>query len=205
MAGQTTNYLFDYPTSTDYVKDGATAIETLADDVDATLFSITGGKNVGLQFISATAFSGATTATFSNIFTSAYDDYLIEISGVTAASGNPDLTIQLTIGGTPTGGSAYYYGIQFVPFSGAQGLIQSNGGASMYCGNTGTDKRDVELKISRPFLTQLKTFQMRNAASTSQIQGGGLLTTATSHDGVRLVSSSGNISGTFRVYGYRNS
>ena len=200
----TTNYSWSTPDNTGLVKDGALNIRTLGSAIDTTLFGITGGKNVGLQFISATTFSGATTATFSNIFTSAFDDYLIEISGVTAAAGSPDLTMQLTISGTPTGGSAYYYGIQFVPFTGAQGLIQSNGGASMYCGNTGTDKRDVELKISRPFLTQLKTFQMRNAASTSQIQGGGLLTTATSHDGVRLVSSSGNISGTFRVYGYRN-
>jgi hypothetical protein len=35
MAGTTTNFGFDYPTSTDYVKDGATAIQALADDVDA--------------------------------------------------------------------------------------------------------------------------------------------------------------------------
>jgi hypothetical protein len=35
MAGTTTNFGFDYPTSTDYVKDGATAIQELADDVDA--------------------------------------------------------------------------------------------------------------------------------------------------------------------------
>ena len=35
MAGTTTNFGFDYPTSTDYVKDGATAIQGLANDVDA--------------------------------------------------------------------------------------------------------------------------------------------------------------------------
>jgi len=35
MAGTTSNFGFDYPTSTDYVKDGATAIQGLADDVDA--------------------------------------------------------------------------------------------------------------------------------------------------------------------------
>ena len=47
MAGQTTNYLFDYPTSTDYVKDGATAIQTLATDVDTTLFTALGGAYPG--------------------------------------------------------------------------------------------------------------------------------------------------------------
>ena len=35
MAGTTPNYGFPYPTSTDYVRDGATAIESLADAIDA--------------------------------------------------------------------------------------------------------------------------------------------------------------------------
>ena len=37
MAGTTSAFGWDYPTSTDYVKDGATAIQTLADDIDASL------------------------------------------------------------------------------------------------------------------------------------------------------------------------
>jgi len=41
MAGTTTNFGFDYPTSTDYVKDGATAIQALADDVDGRFGDIT--------------------------------------------------------------------------------------------------------------------------------------------------------------------
>jgi hypothetical protein len=36
MAGTTTNNGWDYPTSTDYVKDGATAIQTLATDIDTS-------------------------------------------------------------------------------------------------------------------------------------------------------------------------
>jgi hypothetical protein len=37
MAGTTTNNGWDYPTSTDYVKDGATAIQTLATDIDTSV------------------------------------------------------------------------------------------------------------------------------------------------------------------------
>ncbi len=37
MAGVTTNNSWDYPTSTDYVKDGATAIQTLATDIDTSV------------------------------------------------------------------------------------------------------------------------------------------------------------------------
>jgi len=39
MAGTTTNYAIDYPTSTDLVRNGATAMQTLATDVDTLLFS----------------------------------------------------------------------------------------------------------------------------------------------------------------------
>jgi hypothetical protein len=35
MAGTTSNYGFPYPTSTDYVRNGATAIQSLADGLDA--------------------------------------------------------------------------------------------------------------------------------------------------------------------------
>ena len=35
MAGTTSNYGFSYQTSTDYVRNGATAIQSLADDIDA--------------------------------------------------------------------------------------------------------------------------------------------------------------------------
>ena len=40
MATTTPNYGWPVPTSTDYVKDGATAIEALGDAIDATLYAI---------------------------------------------------------------------------------------------------------------------------------------------------------------------
>ena len=39
MATTTPNYGWPVPTSTDYVKDGATAIEALGDAADATVYS----------------------------------------------------------------------------------------------------------------------------------------------------------------------
>ena len=40
MATTTPNYGWPVPTSTDYVKDGATAIEALGDAIDATVFGL---------------------------------------------------------------------------------------------------------------------------------------------------------------------
>jgi hypothetical protein len=51
MATTTPNYGWDVPTSTDYVKDGATAIETLGDDIDATLYTALGGAYPGLRLV----------------------------------------------------------------------------------------------------------------------------------------------------------
>jgi hypothetical protein len=42
MATTTPNYGWPVPTSTDYVKDGATAIEALGDAIDATVFGLKG-------------------------------------------------------------------------------------------------------------------------------------------------------------------
>jgi len=52
MAGTTTNFGFDYPTSTDYVKDGATAIQALADDVDARFGNVTTYPNQIVNVVS---------------------------------------------------------------------------------------------------------------------------------------------------------
>jgi hypothetical protein len=45
MATTTPNFGFDVPTSTDYVKDGALAIETLGDDIDERFGDITNYPN----------------------------------------------------------------------------------------------------------------------------------------------------------------
>ena len=45
MATTTPNFGFDVPTSTDYVKDGATAIETLGDDIDDKFGDVTNFPN----------------------------------------------------------------------------------------------------------------------------------------------------------------
>ena len=52
MATTTPNYGWPVPTSTDFVKDGATAIEALGDAIDATVFGLPSGAI--LQLISTT-------------------------------------------------------------------------------------------------------------------------------------------------------
>jgi hypothetical protein len=58
MATTTPNYGWSVPTSTDLVKDGATAIETLGDAIDASMNTALGTKKAGMVLLNTTSFSG---------------------------------------------------------------------------------------------------------------------------------------------------
>jgi hypothetical protein len=80
MATTTPNYGWDVPTSTDYVKDGATAIETLGDDIDATLYTINNGSSkVGLHYITSAALTGGSVT-----ITSAFNTGLTDLASTKA-------------------------------------------------------------------------------------------------------------------------
>jgi hypothetical protein len=70
--GNTANNNWPYPESTDLVKDGATAIENLADAIDTTL-GVFVPSNPGLTLINTTSFSGVSSISLpASTFTSTY-------------------------------------------------------------------------------------------------------------------------------------
>jgi hypothetical protein len=87
MATTTPNYGWPVPTSTDYVKDGATAIEALGDAIDATVFGLGGG----MTLLSTTTLSGAS-VTISSI-AQTYQSLEIWIYGVTNATASGSLRV----------------------------------------------------------------------------------------------------------------
>ena len=144
MATTTPNYGWDVPTSTDYVKDGATAIETLGDDIDASLYSITGGKNVAMVYLNTYTWSTASSFAIDSIFSSTYDDYkiFIQFNASTAYSG---VTWVPRIAGVDQ--SANFRG-SFVYISGTS--VLNAGAASLRIGdliNTGAQGCAIELDI----------------------------------------------------------
>ena len=80
MATTTPNYGWTVPTSTDLVKDGATAIETLGDAIDASMNTALGTKKAGLVLLNTTSFSGVATQSLNNIFSAKYTNYKILIN-----------------------------------------------------------------------------------------------------------------------------
>ena len=99
MAGTTTNFAIPYPSSSDYVTDGATAMRSIADQVDAILFTgsssgnllINGAMQVSQRSAVGTAVTGITT---SNYYTA--DRYRLDIASIGTFS-------QTTLADAPTG------------------------------------------------------------------------------------------------------
>lgn len=200
MAGQTTNYLFDYPTSTDYVKDGATAIETLADDVDATLFTALGGAYPGLRLIKKqTIGTGVSSITVTNAFSATYENYKIVVSGGTATTG---LNTHMFLGASAT---QYYAGLNFTTFATS---APSNFGANNlttwpYVGYFDTNGHRVTIDVINPFLAKYTTFNGPYISVNAAGHVAGVHNVATSYTDFTLSSPGGTVTGgTIYVYGY---
>jgi hypothetical protein len=201
MATVTPVYNWPVPTSTDYVKDGATAIESLGDAIDSSLNSITGGKNVGYQFISTTTFSGVTTTVgIDNVFTTAYDNYKIIGSFLTSTPTYINFRFR-------TGGTTRATGYRFAEFAGSANAANEIRFGYNYA-NAGNFS-PFEAFVGNPAIAARKSqlYGLQNASgdSTMFIQSyTAFYNTAEANDGFLLFPGSGTFSGEVSVYGLKD-
>jgi hypothetical protein len=208
MATTTPNYGWDVPTSTDSVKDGASAIETLGDDIDATLFSVSGGKNVAMVYLNTYTWSGTNTLAIDNLFTTTYDDYKIFIQ-FSAASAYSGIFWHPRISGTDQ--TTNQRG-SFVYISGTS--VLNAGAANLRLGdvvNTGAAGNQVDLTIHNPMNTSYwttftsdSTYTDTTTPSSNRISCAGSWQVTTAADGIKFYLS-GAVTGTAKVlvYGIR--
>jgi hypothetical protein len=212
MATTTPNYGWDVPTSTDYVKDGATAIETLGDDIDATLYTINNGSSkVGLHLITTASLTGAST-TVTGAFNTNYNTYQLVISNLRSTVA-AELLIRM--GTTATG----YYGSQFTQstnYATAAGtpiiFNQSNAtqlSTGIVSSTTSALTSGGVITIQNPFLATSTTIQSHGSDTRTDGQGrvgNGFHNSATSFTSFTLIPNGTTFSsGVVQVYGIRNS
>jgi hypothetical protein len=208
----TTNYGWTTPDNTAYVKDGASAIRTLGSSVDTSLFSISGGKNVGHQFITSAALTGSS-VTVASAFSTNYDAYQLVFSNIRTTSGQ---NTQLQMGTTNTG----YYQTELVAAagyataSGTANYTNTNNGAQfttgIICGTTTSETSGGVVNIINPFLTTSTVMQSMGVDARTTGLGprltNGFHSGATSFTSFTVIAGGGTFStGTVRVYGLRNS
>ena len=200
MATTTPNYGWTVPTSTDLVKDGATAIETLGDAIDASMNTALGTKKAGMVLLNTTSFSAVASQSFNNVFTSTYANYRI-LFNLDVATGTPNLTFRFRAAGSDiTTAGHFLFGDKT---GGAVGNIASLSQTSMLLGPAASTNAGI-LDVLRPQLTETKivhaNYYYSNNGECYDLFCGTNFTT--SSDGFSLIIASSTMTGTVSVYGY---
>jgi len=151
MATTTPNYGWPVPTSTDYVKDGATAIEALGDAIDATVFAIPKVDTV----LSSGTFTAVSALNLSSVLSSTYSFYTLNIYAK-AAAGSPQLNLRFRENTTDFSGSNYQVSSIVYRTDGTTGNFASGNGISTIGLTTlGTATNGaVKIDITRTSATQ---------------------------------------------------
>jgi hypothetical protein len=211
----TTNYGWTTPDNTAYVKDGASAIRTLGSSVDTTLNSVTSGKNVGMVLISSQTVTSSAQINFDSVFTSGFENYIIEFNGRSSAA-SAQLRSNFRTGGTANGNANYAYVVTQATSNNTGPTNRAWGTASsdielMDMDSTSGSNQSILLNVFSPQATQWTrwSFFAPTVSSGSTVNGyqmsGGVFTNTTSFDGIQFKLVSGTITGSFRIYGLRNS
>jgi hypothetical protein len=209
MATTTTNYGWDIPQSTDLVKDGATAIALLGQDIDTSMNTALAGKKAGMVLLNTTSFSGVSSQSVNNVFSSTYKNYRIFIN-LTAITVDGSSNIKLRVGGVDAATAYNYNGLQ-VSTSTATGdsqtaqtsfpVMQMDSAASgayhVYIADLFNPFEAVQTGIiftSRSFT---------GSGAPLFWNYGGYHGTSSSYDGFTLTLT-GSTTGTIKVYGYND-
>jgi hypothetical protein len=199
MATTTPNYSWPVPTSTDLVKDGATAIEALGDAIDATVFGL---PSSGFSLISTTTVgTPVASVTVSNVFSATYDSYKIIYTGGVLSS-----TQLLSLAMGTAVGTSYFGARTATNTSGVAALQGDNNTNSwQYAGAGNTGFAIFSADLHNPFTaknTLLDSLYMEAASALGRYSG--YLSNTTSYTGFTiLVTGAGTMTGgTIYVYGY---
>jgi hypothetical protein len=140
MATTTPNYGWPVPTSTDYVKDGATAIEALGDAIDATVFGLGSGPDV---MISKGTFTAQSAVNLSSVLSSSYNFYTLSIYA-NGSIANTLMNLRYRENTTDFTSANYSYAAQYFQSGGSMANASSSGSATaITLATLGTGSRSI--------------------------------------------------------------
>jgi len=164
--------------------------------------------NSGLVYVTSTTFGSPQAAVnLDNIFTSTYAIYSITFQFVNSSDGQ-NMYLQFREGGT-TYTTANYFSSQIFStyLGGGPSALGQNAATFFNIGGAGNYMNHNVLTVVNPQKATRATLSWQNfmngASYAQQYVGGGAIAATNQFDGIRVVSSSGTITGTIRVYGQR--
>ena len=154
----------------------------------------------------AITFSGASTVSMDGCFTSNYENYRITLTTTNDVGG---IFMKFRQGTTTISADYSYAAPHWLSFSGFDGVDRGNDVGQMFLGSTFTTSGS-SVDIYNPAISgrQTNIFSV-NAPAYAQNAcwmriSGGILDNTASMNGFQLFASSGNLTGTVRIYGYNN-
>lgn len=211
MATTTPNYGWTVPTSTDLVKDGATAIETLGDAIDASMNTALGTKKAGLVLLNTTSFSAVSSVSLPNsTFSATYQNYKIHFQ-LTANSADQNLSMRMRASGADSTASQYNFASKGSDVAAGAFEFYANGLTTWTLAQTdGANSGSgyfMQWDVINPFDTKKTIIQgfstgVSNSGSIYSLQGGGTYFNDLSFDSLTIYPSTGTITGSILVFGY---
>lgn len=173
-----------------------------------TVVPASGGAS-GLTLITTASFTTQTDIQVDNCFTSTYDNYKVIFTMNTASVDNSQIRWQLVDGTTPTT-TGYYYGLTGINFGNTAVINENSGGSgttSAFMGRGSTNSyMTAEFDIFRPQLAQRTTFNTMSSNGPVNaffgLLGTGWQDSTTQFEGIKFLAASGNITGTYWIYGF---
>jgi len=205
----TTNYSWSTPDNTSYVKDGAQSIRTLGSSVDTSMFAALSNKPAMGLLLNTTSFTNVTSVTVDNVFSTSYDNYLINYSW-DRVSGSPTRQyFEMLKNSDGLALAATYRNGQQSIINNGIGLVNLSGTTANYgiIGIADNDTNSWTLQVKNPQSGTTNTNVSYDGGCGSYRTNGTTYVPngATKLRGIRLYPDTGNVTGTVRVYGFRNS
>jgi hypothetical protein len=206
MATTTTNYGFDIPQSTDLVKDGATAIATLGQDIDTAMNTALGTKKAGMVLLNTTSFSGVSSVSLAaDTFTTAYKNYKVIFTGTATSLDSNALQIRGRVSGTDNTTSNWFNFI-YERSNSAGSSAYGASGSFGYAGAIANSGWSAVIDILDPKASAstqvLSTSVAKGTNSSIAYWFASNFNASTSFDSATFYGFSGTISGQYSVYGY---
>jgi hypothetical protein len=204
--GTTPVFGFPYPDPSDLVANYPALGQQLAEDVEDEIIA-----SGGLVHINTTSFTTQSSISLNNIFTSTYDNYRIVIKSTVSA--NATLKSRWRVSGTDNSDAEYEQADFVQRGNNTNGQIWggiTNNQIELATAMSGQESFLV-IDVNDPALA-VKTRALIHVSSGQSGSSDIVLFTtahrhdvATAYDGLSYFPNTGTITGTIRVYGYKNS
>jgi hypothetical protein len=174
--------------------------------ITPTSIATTGGSG-SISATGAVSFTSASAISLNGVFSSSYNNYRINFQPTASTQADADLYIRGRVSGTDT--TTNMASEKISQYSTTITGSELSGGVFGIMSSNYAPFGQFSIEFKTPFLPQRTVWNasgsyVTNAGVPYQILVMGYVDLNTSFDGFTILPGAGNITGTIRVYGYRN-